>query len=236
MDNNGIAALLGTTQCLVAIGCSVLNLVVIVACIVLAQKKNRSALWWGLLGFFFSIFALFVLLLLPTVERRWPVAYAPPPPVPYPPAPYAAPLAPMPYAPQAAPYAAPPAPMPYAPQAAPYPAPPPPPPTVSYPAAPAATVIQGGWRLTVVQGADAGQSYALGVQARLGRNPDSEVRLNDPQASRYHALIQRQQNAYLIIDQGSGNGTYVNGQLINRPTPLASGDVITIGNTQIKVG
>jgi hypothetical protein len=235
MDNNGIAALLGTTQCLVAIGCSVLNLIVIVACIVLAQKKNRSALWWGLLGFFFSIFALFVLLLLPTVERRWPVAYAPPPPVPYPPAPYAAPP-PMPYAPQAAPYAAPPAPMPYAPQAAPYPAPPSPLPTVSYPAAPAATVIQGGWRLTVVQGADAGQSFALGVQARLGRNSDNEVRLNDPQASRYHALIQRQQNAYLIIDQGSGNGTYVNGQLINRPTPLASGDVITIGNTQIKVG
>jgi hypothetical protein len=235
MDNNGIAALLGTTQCLVAIGCSVLNLIVIVACIVLAQKKNRSALWWGLLGFFFSIFALFVLLLLPTVERRWPVAYAPPPPVPYPPAPYAAPP-PMPYAPQAAPYAAPPAPMPYAPQAAPYPAPPSPLPTVSYPAAPAATVIQGAWRLTVVQGADAGQSFALGVQARLGRNSDNEVRLNDPQASRYHALIQRQQNAYLIIDQGSGNGTYVNGQLINRPTPLASGDVITIGNTQIKVG
>jgi hypothetical protein len=235
MDNNGIAALLGTTQCLVAIGCSVLNLVVIVACIVLAQKKNRSALWWGLLGLFFSIFALFVLLLLPTVERRWPVAYAPPPPVPYPPAPYAAPP-PMPYAPQAAPYAAPPAAMPYAPQAAPYPAPPSPLPTVSYPAAPAATVIQGAWRLTVLQGADAGQSFALGVQARLGRNSDNEVRLNDPQASRYHALIQRQQNAYLIIDQGSGNGTYVNGQLINRPTPLASGDVITIGNTQIKVG
>jgi pSer/pThr/pTyr-binding forkhead associated (FHA) protein len=59
---------------------------------------------------------------------------------------------------------------------------------------------------------DAGQSYALGAQARLGRNPDNEVRLNDPQASRYHALIQRQQTNYVIIDQGSGNGTYVNGQ------------------------
>jgi hypothetical protein len=221
MDNNGIVALLGTTQCLIAIGCSVLNLIVIVACIVLAQKKNRSALGWGLLGFFFSILALFVLLLLPTVERRGPVAYVPPP---------------MPYPPASSPYAAPPAPMPYVPQPGPYAAPPPPPPPAPYPGAPAATVVQGSWRLTVVQGADAGQSYAVGVQARLGRNPDNEIRLNDPQASRYHALIQRQRDSYVIMDQGSGNGTYVNGQLINRPTPLASGDVITIGNTQIKVG
>jgi hypothetical protein len=159
--------------------------------------------------------------LLPTIERRGPVAYVPPP---------------MPYPPASSPYAAPPAPMPYVPQPGPYAAPPPPPPPAPYPGAPAATVVQGSWRLTVVQGADAGQSYAVGVQARLGRNPDNEIRLNDPQASRYHALIQRQRDSYVIMDQGSGNGTYVNGQLINRPTPLASGDVITIGNTQIKVG
>ena len=219
MDNNDFAALLGTTQCLIGLGCAALNLIVVVACILVAQGKNRSGLLWGALGFFFSVFALFVLFLLPTVQR-WPVAYPPPvgpvpPPVPYPPAP--------------SPYAAPPAPMPYA-------APPPPPAAVPYPVAPAATVIQGGWRLTVVQGVDVGQSFALGAQARLGRSPDNEVRLNDPQSSRYHALVQRQQNNYVIMDQGSGNGTYVNGQLIHRPTPLAPGDVITIGNTQLKVG
>ena len=228
MDNNGIAALIGTTQCLIAIGCTVLNLIVVVICIVLAQKKNRSAVWWGLLGFFFSILALFVLLLLPTVQPRWPVAY-PPPAGPIPPPP------PMPYSPTPSPYAAPPPPMPYAPQAGPYAAPPPPPVAASYPGAAAPTVIQGGWRLTVVQGVDAGQSFALGAQARLGRNADNEVRLNDPQASRYHALVQRQQNNYVIMDQGSGNGTYVNGLLIHRPTALALGDVITIGNTQLKV-
>ena len=221
MDNNGLAALLGTTQCLIGLGCTVVNLIVVVACVVLAQNKHRSGLGWGVLGFFFSVLALFVLFLLPTVEQRWPV-YAPPPPMPYPPAP--------------SPYAAPPAPMPYAPQPGPYAAPLPPPPVAAYPVAPAATVIQGGWRLTIVQGADAGQSYALGAQARLGRNADNEIRLSDPQASRYHALIQRQQNNYVIMDQGSENGTYVNGQLIHRPTPLALGDVITIGNTQLKVG
>ena len=227
MDNNGIAALLGTTQCLIGLGCSALNLIVIVACVLVAQNKNRSGLLWGALGFFFSVVALFILFLLPTVQR-WPVAY-PPPVGPMPPPP------PMPYPPAPSPYVAPPPSAPYAPQAGPYAAPPPPI-AVVYPVAPAATVIQGGWRLTVVQGVDAGQSFALGAQARLGRNPDSEVRLNDPQTSRYHALIQRQQNNYVIMDQGSGNGTYLNGQLIHRPTALALGDIITIGNTQLKVG
>jgi hypothetical protein len=237
MDNNGILALFGTTQCLIALGCSALNIIVIVLCIVVAQNKNRSALLWGLLGFFFSVFALFVLLLLPTVQR-WPAAYAPPagpmpppPPMPYPPSPYAVMAAPMPPPPPApyvpSPYAAPPAPGSYAPPA---------PTQAVYPGAPSATVIQGGWRLTVVQGVDVGQSFALAAQARLGRNPDNDIQLTDSQVSRHHALIQRQREAYVITDQSSGNGTYVNGQLISRPTPIQVGDVITLGNTQIKVG
>lgn len=221
MDENGIAALLGTTQCLLAGGCSVLNIIIIVVCISLARKKNRSAFLWGALGLFFSVFALFVLLLLPTVERQWAAPYAAyPPPAPYPPAP----PPPTPYQPAPAPYA-----VPYgAPQPAPAAAP--------YPVAPAATVIQSGWRLTVAQGPDAGASYALGVQARVGRSSENEIQISDPQASRYHALIQRQQDGYVVIDQGSGNGTYVNGQLISRPTQLALGDVITIGSTQLRVG
>jgi len=226
MDNNNIIALFGTTQCLIGLGCSVLNIVVIILCAVVAQNKNRSAFLWGLLGFFFSVLALFVLLLLPTVQK-WPVPY--PPPMPYPPAPvlYAAPPVPAQYVP--------PAPMPYSPQAAPF-SPPPPPIAPVYLEVPAATMIQGGQRLTVVKGVDAGQSFALGAQARLGRSAENEIRLNDPQASRYHALIRYQPPNYVIIDQGSGNGTYVNGQPISRPTPLAPGDVITIGNTQLKVG
>ncbi len=219
MDIDNFAALFGTTQCLIGLGCSALNIIVIVVCAVVAAQKNRSAFGWGVLGFFFSVFALFILLLLPTVQPPWPVVVVPPPMV-YPPAP-------APYVPP------PPPPAPYAPQPAPYVAPPP---ANPYPVAPAATMIQAGWRLTVVHGLDAGQSFALGAQARLGRSPDNDIRLNDPQASRYHAFIQYQQGNYVLADQGSGNGTYVNGKLINRPTPLAKGDVIAIGNTQIQVG
>ena len=85
MDPDEFAALFGTTQCLIGLGCSALNIIVIVACAVVAQQKNRSAFLWGVLGFFFSVFALFILLLLPTVQPQWPVVIAPP--VVYPPAP-----------------------------------------------------------------------------------------------------------------------------------------------------
>lgn len=214
MDENGLAALVGTTQCLLGCGCSLLNILVIVLCISMAQKKNRSAALWGVLGFFFSIFALLVLALLPTVQPRWVAVYPPPPASPYPQ-----------YPPQPAPYVPPPAPY-----AAPQFPPPPPPGSAN------ATMVQSGWRLTVTQGPDAGQSYALGIQCRVGRGADNEIRLSDPQASRQHALIQRQRDGYVITDQGSGNGTYVNGQLIGKPTPLAPGDTITIGNTQMTVG
>ena len=93
----------------------------------------------------------------------------------------------------------------------------------------------GSWRLTVVQGPEVGQSYTLSSHTRLGRAPDNDIRLSDPQSSRYHALIQRRQESYLLSDQGSGNGTLVNGRQTTGPTRLSPGDIITIGNTQIKV-
>ncbi len=214
MDENGIAALIGTTQCIIASACCALNILIVILCMLVAQRKNRSVIGWGALGFFFSIFALLVLLLLPTIQPRRQV-FVPVAAVPY-----------QPYPPSPAPYAA--------PQAR-YSAPPP-----AVPAPPHgssdATMIHSGWRLTIVGGPDTGQSYALNVQARLGRGVDNEIRLSDPQVSRNHALIQRQGDHYAIIDQGSGNGTYVNGKLISAPTQLAPSDTITLGNTQITVG
>ena len=64
----------------------------------------------------------------------------------------------------------------------------------------------------------------------------NKIKLADAEASRYHALVRRVPNGYLISDTGSGNGTYVNGQRISHPVLLNPGDNITIGQTQIKVG
>jgi uncharacterized OB-fold protein len=98
-----------------------------------------------------------------------------------------------------------------------------------------ATLITSGWQLTIANGPNVGQSFPLGDRVRLGRAEGNEIRLADKRVSRHHAVLERIGHGYLITDQGSSNGTYVNGVRISQPTALHSGDAITIGDTQFTI-
>ncbi|MBN1993443.1 MAG: FHA domain-containing protein [Anaerolineae bacterium] len=102
-----------------------------------------------------------------------------------------------------------------------------------------ATVISGAlgstWQLAVESGPNVGHRYLLGPKTRLGRNSDNEIRLNDSQTSRYHAVLHHQQNGYILQDLNSSNGIFVNGTRIGQPTLLQPGDVIQIGQTRFRV-
>ncbi len=67
----------------------------------------------------------------------------------------------------------------------------------------------------------------------IGRAPDNQLVINDPQASSHHAQIFPEGQGYQLTDIGSTNGTFVNEQRLypNSPRLLISGDVIRIGNT-----
>lgn len=91
------------------------------------------------------------------------------------------------------------------------------------------------WHMVVIKGPTLGRVYRLGEKLSLGRDFSNDIQLNDGQVSRKHAVIQQAQDAYVIIDQGSTNGTYVNGQRIDNPTLLAHGTVIAIGFTHFRV-
>jgi hypothetical protein len=91
------------------------------------------------------------------------------------------------------------------------------------------------WHLVVVKGPTLGRVYRLSERLSLGRDFSNDIQLNDGQVSRKHALIQQVQDAYVVIDQDSTNGTFVNDQRIGSPTLLAHGTVITIGFTQFRV-
>ncbi len=87
--------------------------------------------------------------------------------------------------------------------------------------------------LTLESGRFSGRAYRLGANQTIGREK-CEIILRDPQASRQHASVNYLEGQFLLIDLGSANHTFVNDQMIQKPTPLMNGDVIGIGDTSLK--
>jgi len=82
-------------------------------------------------------------------------------------------------------------------------------------------------------GGRAGETYELtGERTTIGRHPDSDVFLDDVTVSRNHAVVSREDDAYVIADQGSLNGTYVNRRRIERQT-LLDGDELQVGKYKL---
>ena len=63
---------------------------------------------------------------------------------------------------------------------------------------------------------------------RIGRAADNEVVVSDLNVSRYHAELRRGRTGYEIVDLGSHNGTFVNGQRVSA-APVTEMDIIGIG-------
>ncbi len=68
----------------------------------------------------------------------------------------------------------------------------------------------------------------------IGRLPDCDVSVTDPNVSRRHAEIKRHGNEYVVVDLGSTNGTKVNGSLVQGERRLHDGDEITVGATIVR--
>jgi len=70
----------------------------------------------------------------------------------------------------------------------------------------------------------------------IGKKPGLEVPvLQDPSVSNVHATILFRNNKFLLRDEFSTNGTYLNGVMVEQDTPeLHDGDIIKVGNTEFK--
>ncbi|PSK99337.1 type III secretion system (T3SS) inner membrane Yop/YscD-like protein [Murinocardiopsis flavida] len=75
------------------------------------------------------------------------------------------------------------------------------------------------------------QSYELNAQVTLlGRGTDCDLRLVDNGVSRHHAEIRVEDVDAVLVDLGSTNGTFVNGQQVKRAR-LVDGTRISLGRT-----
>ena len=83
--------------------------------------------------------------------------------------------------------------------------------------------------LVLLQGGQAVPHTLDGQEVLIGRHPDCGVQLESNAVSRRHARVFMQDGGYAIEDLGSGNGTSVNGQVIEKATPLENRDRIKLG-------
>jgi hypothetical protein len=78
------------------------------------------------------------------------------------------------------------------------------------------------------------QRFALdGNVMMIGRGLNNDIILDDPRISRQHAQIRYKSRRFLLADQGSTNGTYVNGVPVSTEHVLRNGDIVSLGGLEL---
>ncbi|MBF0815276.1 FHA domain-containing protein [Microbacterium paludicola] len=96
-----------------------------------------------------------------------------------------------------------------------------------------AALPSGSALLLVRSGPTAGARYLLDTDVTTaGRHPEADIFLDDVTVSRRHAEITRRRTSFEIVDQRSLNGTYVNGERVDR-AELSNGAEVRIGKFRL---
>ena len=67
----------------------------------------------------------------------------------------------------------------------------------------------------------------------IGRSADNDIAILDPYSSGHHSLIYKKDNHYVVRDNNSKNGTFLNGEKIQGERILNKGDEVLVGSTRI---
>jgi hypothetical protein len=94
-------------------------------------------------------------------------------------------------------------------------------------------------RLLVLEAGDtelaAGDMLSLEGHTSIGRSPVNTIVLLDSSVSATHALLTYANGCWWLQDQGSTNGTVLNGLLIEGRLPLRRADVIGLGQVRLRL-
>jgi MFS family permease len=99
----------------------------------------------------------------------------------------------------------------------------------------AQVILKEAW-LKVESGFRAGRELILSrPETTIGRAEGCDVGLfGDNTVERRHARIVKKGGRYLLLDDGSPSGTFLNGERIPGPMPLRSGDEIRVGRNTLR--
>lgn len=92
-----------------------------------------------------------------------------------------------------------------------------------------------GALLVVAPEEQAGRQYSLGKELTIGRAPGCGVSIDDTFVSQLHARVYAAENAWMVEDLGSTNGTIVNGKQLEQTTVIRQGDQIQLGSTVLEL-
>lgn len=71
-------------------------------------------------------------------------------------------------------------------------------------------------------------------ETSIGKSKSNDIVLPMPEISRFHAVIAKKRNEWVITDTFSKTGIFVNGKKIDGKSVIEDGDIITIGNIPLK--
>ncbi len=92
----------------------------------------------------------------------------------------------------------------------------------------------GPYAELVMQTASGGHTFPIESNlVTIGRGLNNDIILEDPRISRQHAQLRYKSRRFLIADQGSTNGTYVNGTPVTTEQVLRAGDIVSLGGLEL---
>ena len=94
-------------------------------------------------------------------------------------------------------------------------------------------MADNAYQLVVRKGPRPGQIFSLALETlAIGRDPSSDIVINDAEVSRYHARLTVSEEGYQLQDLGSTNGTMLNQKQIKEAELLEVGDHLHFRSNQ----
>jgi len=92
-------------------------------------------------------------------------------------------------------------------------------------------------RLALVVEGTADRLPLIDRPVTIGRAADADVTIADDRVSRRHAHLERRNGLWTVVDDGSSNGTTINGAAVSAgsPRPVQLGDAIGVGPFVVRV-